>query len=70
MLALEYDPELDRKAWIEFGEEKGIEKGIQIGADKNRVEMIKSLLAVNTPIENLAKATGYTEEQILKLAEK
>ena len=81
MLALEYDPELDRKAWIEFGEEKGIkkgikkgiekgiEKGIQIGADKNRVEMIKSLLAVNTPIENLAKATGYTEEQILKLAE-
>ena len=69
MLALEYDPELDRKAWIEFGEEQGIKKGVQIGVDKNRVETVKSLLAINLPIESIAKVTGYTEEQILKLAE-
>ena len=53
MLALEYDPELAKQAWIE----KGIE------------QVAKKLLAMNLSISDIVKATGCTEEQILSLAE-
>ena len=60
MLALEYDPELERQAWIE----EGIEQGIQQG----QFAMVKNLLRAKTPIEYIIAATGWTEEEILKLA--
>ena len=64
MLALEYDPELARQAWIEFCSEQGFEQGIE----KNRKEFIEKLLAAKTPIKYIITATGLTEEQILELA--
>ena len=86
MLALEYNPELDRQAWIEQGIEigfergieqgieqgieRGIEQGIEQGIELRNVEVAKNLLAMNFPINDIMKATGCTEEQILKLAEK
>ena len=74
MLALEYNPELDRQAWIEqgieIGFERGIEQGIEQGIELRNVEVAKNLLAMNFPINDIMKATGCTEEQILKLAEK
>ena len=60
MLALEYDPELERQAWIEEGIEQGIER--------ERFAMVKNLLRAKTPIEYIIAATGWTEEEILKLA--
>ena len=66
MLALEYNPELDRQAWIEQGIEIGFERGIEL----RNVKVAKNLLAMNFPINDIMKATGCTEEQILKLAEK
>lgn len=72
MLALEYDPELARQAWIEVGIEKGIKlgvkQGIEQGVEKNRKEFIEKLLAAKTPIKYIITATGLTEEQILELA--
>ena len=69
MLALEYDPELARQAWIEKGIEQGIEKGIEQGIKQNRKDFVKNLLAVKTPLEYIIAATGLTKEQILSLAE-
>ena len=54
MLALEYDPELERQAWIEEGQ----------------FAMVKNFLRVKTPIEYIVAATGWTEEEILKLVDK
>ena len=62
MLALEYDPELERQAWIEEGIEQGIER--------ERFAMVKNLLRAKTPIEYIIAATGWTEEEILKLVDK
>ena len=61
MLALEYDPELAKQAWIEKGIEQGIEQGIE--------KVAKKLLSMNLPISDIVKATGCTEEKILSLAE-
>ena len=73
MLALEYDPELARQAWIEKGIEqgieRGIEKGIEQGIEQSRKEFIKKLLEVETLLEYIIAATGWTKEQILSLAE-
>ena len=62
MLALEYDPELERQAWIEEGIEQGIEQ--------ERFAMVKNFLRAKTPIEYIIAATGWTEEEILKLVDK
>lgn len=53
MLALEYDPELARQAWIEEGQ----------------IKVAKNLLAMNFSINGIVKATGLNKEQILKLAD-
>ena len=68
MLALEYDPELAKQAWIEKGIEQGIEKGIEKGIEQNRKDFVKNLLAVKTPLEYIIAATGWTKEQIFELA--
>ena len=62
--------ETEEKAMAK-GFEKGIEKGIVKGIEKGRKEGIintaKNLITMNIPIENIAKATGLTQEEIAKL---
>ena len=53
MLALEYDSELARQAWIEEGQ----------------IKVAKNLLVMNFSINDIVKATGLNKEQILKLAD-
>ena len=62
MLALEYDPELERQAWIEQGIEQGLEQ--------KAVAIAKNLLKMNFSVDDIVKITGCTREQILKLADK
>ena len=77
MLALEYDPELARQAWIEKGIEEGIERGIKQGIEQGveqghaeeKISMVKHLLGAKTPLEYIIAATGWTKEKILSLAE-
>ena len=57
MLALEYDPELDHQAWLEEGMER------------EKFTMVKNLLEAETPLKYIVAATGWTEEQILKVAD-
>ncbi len=41
--------------------------GYQEGVHQNKLETAKNLLAMNFPIENIAKATGLSLEEIKKL---
>ncbi len=42
-------------------------KGLEEGKAEGRAELVRSLLSAGTPLEYIRKATGWTEEQILKL---
>ncbi len=68
---------------LEEGMEKGIKKGMEKGIKKGRAEgraegikegeakgeekTVRAFLAAGAPMEMIKKATGWTEEQILKL---
>ena len=76
MIITEYNEDWDKDAirtyyteqGIQQGIKQGIQQGIQQGQQEKQLSMIKSLLAVKTPIEFIVKATGWSEEQILNLA--
>ena len=65
MIITEYNEEWDNAAKRSYY----IEQGIERGRKENQLSMIKNLLAVKTPIEFIVKATGWSEEKILNLAE-
>ena len=73
MYWFEYDPELAKKAIRNEAFAEGKAEGKAEGRVEGRLEekfsMVKSLLTVGTPMEFIIKATGWTEEQILKAAE-
>ena len=48
------------------GRAKGKAEGIVEGKAEGKFEMVKNLLNVGTPIEFIIKATGWSEDQILK----
>jgi predicted transposase/invertase (TIGR01784 family) len=52
----------ERGAW-----EKGIAQGIAEGETKERIEIARKLLGMGMPLENIAKATNLTHEEIEKL---
>ncbi|MBR3746217.1 MAG: hypothetical protein IKN27_04570, partial [Selenomonadaceae bacterium] len=73
MIITEYNEEWDnaakRKYYIEKGFKIGFEIGFEIGRVKEKLSLLKNLLAVKTPIEFIVKATGWSEEKILSFAE-
>ena len=46
---------------------KGLEKGIEEGIYSKAIETAKKLIGMNLSIENIAKATGLSKEEIEKL---
>ena len=65
MIITEYNEDWDNDAKRIYY----IERGIEQGRVKEKLSLVKNLLAVQTPIEFIVKATGWNEEKILKLAE-
>jgi len=55
--------EYDKASWKHVGYQEGIDKG----AHQAKLETAKNLLAMNFSIENIAKATGLSLEEIKKL---
>jgi predicted transposase/invertase (TIGR01784 family) len=49
------------------GMEKGIEKGIEKGMEKRSIEIACAMLADNMDIEDIAKITKLSVEEICKL---
>ena len=56
-------------AGFDAGVEKGLEKGLEKGIEKEKIEMAKSLLADQLPIEFISKHTGLPAQEIEKLKE-
>ena len=61
MTRLEWNEDTARRVW----QEEALEKGKK----EKTIEMIRNFLAVGTPIEFIIKATGWSEEEILKTAQ-
>ena len=55
-----------RAEGLEKGRAEGLEKG-RAELEKERKEIARNLLTMNMDIKQIAKATGLTEEEILKL---
>ena len=55
-----------RKIGLEKGLAEGLEKGLA-ELEEERKEIVRNLLTMNMDIKQIAKATGLTEEEILKL---
>ena len=53
---------------ISQGIRQGISQGISQGAEQNAIETAKNFLSENLPIEQVARCTGLSIEQVEKLA--
>lgn len=52
---------------IRQGREEGIAKGIEQGIEQGKIDAARKMKAENVPIENIARWTGLTLEQISEL---
>jgi len=62
--------EMSQWAWkytLHATEEAGFERGFERGIEEERKKMVVNLLAIDTPINDIVKVTGLTENEILKL---
>ena len=62
----EYDEIMD----LRTAEKKGVNKGIEIGAKKAKIDMVKSMLKDNLPLNMIEKYSGLDKKDILKLKTK
>ena len=53
---------------LEWNEDDARESYIAQGEEKGNANMIRKFLAVNTPMEYIIKATGWTEDKIREVA--
>ena len=59
-----WEYESDRLSMISESERKGIERGLAEGSRQTRLETAKNLLQFGLSIENIAKATGLSQEEV------
>ena len=52
---------------IEYAKETALEEGIAKGREERNLEVAINLLQLGTPCEIVAKATGLSMEEVLKL---
>ena len=64
MLVAEYDYDTDIAVQREESLRIGIEQGFSDGAYQKAIETAKNLLAMKFPIENIAKATGLSIQEV------
>ena len=56
------------QVYISVAEEIGMEKGIGIGMEKGRAELVRSLLSLGVDREKIAEAAGLTVQELEELA--
>ena len=57
----------DQHAIMLAGIEQGIKQGIEQGIMQEKQQVVKNLLELNTPIEQIKKITGLSKEEIEKI---
>jgi predicted transposase/invertase (TIGR01784 family) len=63
MLLQEWDWKIAEKVWREEGREEGIEEGVA----KGKAEIAKNLKTMGIDVNTIAKSTGISVDEILKL---
>ena len=59
--------EHDRASCINEGYRQGIEQGFAYGSYQTKLETAKNLLQLGLSIENIAEATGLSEEEVKRI---
>ena len=71
MIITEYNEQWDKEASFNDGFVEGFKigfvEGFKIGREESKLEMVRNLLALNVSLEKISKASGWTEEEILRL---
>ena len=62
-----FDPEEDQEMILNSERLEGIEEGIESGKKEEKLEIAKKMLAMGTSIENIAKVTDLSTEEIQNL---
>ena len=57
----------DQHAIMLAGIEQGIKQGIEQGIMQEKKQIVKNLLEISTPIEQIEKITGLSKEEIEKI---
>ena len=60
---------LAEKEGMEKGMAQGLEKGMAQGIEQNRIEMIKNFYKIGTSIEDIAKASNLSVEEVKKIVD-
>jgi len=67
MLTWEEDDKLIRESEKLYARDEGIEKGIELGIEKGKIETAKKFKELGAETEMIMHATGLTKEEIEKL---
>ena len=68
MVNLVWNEEDAHKSYFAQGKEEGRLEGRLEGKLEGRLELVKNLLLAKTPIKYIIQASGWTKEEILKIA--
>ncbi len=66
MISTEYN----EKAFLDSIREQSREEGREEGREESKLDMIKSFLRAETPVNFITAATGWSKEKVLQFAEK
>lgn len=58
---------LDEQAKLAHAREDGLEEGIEKGIEKGKIQLIRGMHKNGMPLEDIAKFTGLSTEEIRKL---
>ena len=67
--AIEYNRRLAKEEGREEGREEGLLQGMQEGESKAKRLLAKNFLALGVPMDDVVKATGLTEDEILNISQ-
>ena len=59
-----WEYESDRLSMISESERKGLERGLAEGSRQAKLETAKNLIGMGLSVDNIAKATGLTKEDV------
>lgn len=56
-----------RQQGMQQGMQQGVQQGMSVGAEKEKVEVVKRMLSNNLDVSLISLATGLTQEEVLKI---
>ena len=63
----EEEKEMLHNTELDIAYNDGVDAGIKEGVEQNKVEMIKNFYKIGTPIEDIAKASNLSVDEVKKI---